>query len=53
MGHKHSKGKISHEDLQYLLKNTNHSKEEIKVTSSSIRLIFIKITDLRSGTKDS
>ena len=31
MGHKHSKGKISHEDLQYLLKNTTHSKEEIKV----------------------
>ena len=31
MGHKHTKGKISHEDLQYLLKNTTHSKEEIKV----------------------
>ena len=31
MGHKHSKSKISHDDLQYLLKNTNHSKEEIKV----------------------
>ena len=37
MGNKHSKGKISHEDLQFLLKNTNHNKEEIKVTS--IRLI--------------
>ena len=45
MGHKHSKGKISHEDLQYLLKNTNHSKEEIKVSLSSIKLIFVKITD--------
>ena len=32
MGHKHSKGKISHEDLQYLLSHTTHSKEEIKVT---------------------
>ena len=31
MGQKHSKGKICHEDLQYLLKNTSHSKEEIKV----------------------
>jgi len=30
MGHKHSKGKISHEDLQYLLSHTTHSKEEIK-----------------------
>ena len=40
MGHKNSKGKISHEDLQYLLKNTNHSKEEIKVN------IFIHITYL-------
>ena len=45
MGHKHSKGKISHEDLQYLLKNTNHSKEEIKVRSSSIKLIFVTMTD--------
>ena len=45
MGHKHSKGKISHEDLQYLLKNTNHSKEEIKVTEFSIKLILVKITD--------
>ena len=31
MGGKHSKGKISHDDLEFLLKNTNHSKEEIKV----------------------
>jgi hypothetical protein len=31
MGGKHSKGKISHDDLQYLLINTKHSKEEIKV----------------------
>ena len=31
MGGKHSKGKISHDDLQYLLTNTKHSKEEIKV----------------------
>ena len=30
MGGKHSKGKISHDDLEYLLQNTNHSTEEIK-----------------------
>ena len=31
MGGRHSKGKISQDDLQYLLKNTKHNKEEIKV----------------------
>ena len=32
MGQSTSKGKISQEDLQFLLKNTNHSKEEIMVS---------------------
>ena len=32
MGHSNSKGKISSEDLQFLLKNTNKRKEEIMVT---------------------
>ena len=32
MGQSHTKGKkISSEDLQFLLKNTNHSKDEIMV----------------------
>ena len=31
MGGKHSKGKMSQDDLQYLLKNTRNTKEEIKV----------------------
>ena len=35
MGHSNSKGKISSEDLQFLLKNTNKSKEEIVVNISS------------------
>ena len=33
MGHSNSKGKISSEDLQFLLKNTNKSKEEIVVNN--------------------
>ena len=36
MGQKHSKGKISQEDLAYLMKNTKHSKKEIKVSGFDI-----------------
>ena len=36
MGGKLSKGKMSHDDLEYLLKNTNHSKEEIKVIFEAV-----------------
>lgn len=36
MGHSNSKGKISSEDLQFLLKNTNKSKEEIVVNNKYI-----------------
>ena len=45
MGHSNSKGKkISSEDLQFLLKNTNHSKEEIMVLD---RITFTSVpTDL-------
>ena len=41
MGHKQSKGKISQEDLTYLMKNTHHSKKEIKVSLALILLIFL------------
>ena len=32
MGQQHSKGKISQEDMTYLMKNTNHIKKEIKAS---------------------
>ena len=38
MGQSTSKGKISQEDLQFLLKNTNHSKEEIMVSWFNLHL---------------
>ena len=54
MGQKQSKGRISQEDLTYLMKNTNHSKKEIKVS-------LVLLTDnpcminifCRNGTKGS
>ena len=47
MGHSNSKGKISSEDLQFLLKNTNKSKEEIVVNILFSLYVVYKLPDIR------
>ena len=51
MGGRHSKGKISQDDVQYLLKNTKHTKEEIKVTYGTVKKIDISQVFANTGER--